>query len=234
MRYFRPLMIGAVSMSILVTSGGEVLAQSQKQNPNRKKARWDVVKMAADVGGIALGAATLNPFIVGVSSGALVRNSYRLGKHTIGGQGNPTTTAPTSIAQPESLVAVPGRLGYFYYPSNPNQLYVDANAPARITVVIANMAKDGRTVRYSVSGTDYAIPPGYSQLVIAFAGSIISYDRVDTAGTEMFTLTDGAYEFRASEQGWRLYATGQTVANVAKAKSDARPTEASKSAAAVR
>ena len=227
-------MIGAVSMSILVTSGGEVLAQSENQNSNRKKAKWDRVKMVVDVGGIALGAVTFNPVMVGMCSAALIRNTYQLGKHSAGGQRNPTTTAPTSIAQPESLVAVPGRPGYLYYPSNPNQLYFDASAVARIKVLIANTAKDGRTIRYSVSGTDFEIPPGYSQVVVAPAGSIISYDRGDKVGTEMFTLTDGAYEFRTSEQGWRFYATNPNMANVAKAKSDAGPTDASKPPVAVR
>ena len=230
MKSIGALMIGAVSMTLLITSGGEASAQSGNTNPNRKKARWDRVGIVASVGGIALGVVTLKPDIVGISSASLIGSTYRLGKHSAGGQRNSTTTAPTSIAQPESLVAVPGRPGYLYYPSNPNQLYFDANAVTQINVLIANTAKDGRTIRYSISGTDYEIPPGYSRVLAAPAGSTISYDRGDKVGTEMFTLKDGTYEFRRSEQGWRFYAINP---DVAKAKTAAKPTEASKSTSAL-
>ena len=248
MKTMGALMFGVVSMIIIVASGGEVSAQSEDQNTHRKKARWAGARMVVDAGGIVLGAATFNPILFGVSTGALGANAVQLGMHSVGARRDATTsTAPKSLAQPESLVAVPGRPGYFYYPSNPNQLYFDANAaatpepmqarlpePARINVLIANTAKDGRSIRYSVSGTDYEVPAGYIQALVAPAGSIISYDRGDKVGTEMFTLTGGTYEFRTAEQGWRFYATNPNTANVAKAKSDARPADARKLAAAIR
>ena len=248
MKTLGALMIGAVSMTIVVASGGEVSAQGEDQATNRKKARWDRVKMVVDVGGMALGDGDIQSGPPRREYRRLGRNVYQYGKHSARAQRDATTsTAPTSIAQPESLVAVPGRPGYFYYPSNPNQLYFDANAaatpepmqarlpePARINVLIANTAKDGRSIRYSVSGTDYEVPAGYIQALTAPAGSILSYDRGEKVGTEMFTLTDGTYEFRTAEQGWRFYATNPNTANVAKARSDARPAEARKPAAAVR
>jgi hypothetical protein len=214
------LMIGAVSMIIIVTSGGMVSAQGEEQNPNRRKARWDGAKMVVDTGGIALGVVTLNPAIVGLSTGRLIRNTYQLGKHTAGARRDPTTTNPTApspIAAPEAPVAVPGRPGYFYYPSNPNQLYFDANAVARINVRIANRAKDGRTIRYTVSGTPYEIPPGYTQALTTPAGSIISFERGDSAGAERFLLAEGSYEFRCVEQSWRFYATDGPARKIAEA-----------------
>ena len=231
MKSIGALVIGAVSMTLLVTIGGEASAQGENTYLNRRKAMRDRVGIVESMGGMAIGVVTMNPLIFGDASALLIRNTYRLGKNSARGRRNSTTTAPTSIAQPESLVAVPGRPGYLYYPSNPNQLYLDANAVAQINVQIANTAKDGRTIRYSVSGTDYEIPPGYSRLVVVPAGSTISYDRGDEVGTEMFTLTDGTYEFRTSERGWRFYATNPEVA---KAKSVPRPTEASKPASAPR
>jgi hypothetical protein len=237
MKRMNALLIVAVSMSFFVMSGGEVSAQTESQKQNRRKARWDGVKMVADVGGVVLGVATLNPVIVGVSSGDLLRNTYQLGKHSLAARRDTTSYAPQAVAQPESLVAVPGRPGYFYYPSNPNQLYFDATAVKQIKVLIANKAKDGQTIRYSISGTAYEVPPGYGQLLVAPAGSMISFDRGDKLGIEMFTLTDGTFEFRKSEAGWRFYATDPNlpnVANLAKAKSESKPTETSKPPAVVR
>jgi hypothetical protein len=262
MKSINALIIGTVSIAFVVAGGGAAAAQSQDQDASKKKARWDRVKMVADVGGMAvgvggmaLGAVAFNPVVVGLgaasfgaSTASLGVHSYQLVKHSNAEQGNATTSAaPTNYAQTESLLAVPGRPGYFYYPSNPNQLYFDANAaaaaepmqakipePARINVLIANTAKDGRIIHYSVSGTSYSVPPGYIQALTAPAGSIIAYDRGDQAGTEQFTLTDGTYEFRTAEQGWRFYTTNPALANVAKSKSDTKPTEASKLAATVR
>ncbi len=264
MKSLDALLIGTVSMAFVVASGGEASAQSQNQNPNQKKLKRDRVKMAMDVGGIALGAggmalgvATLNPIAAGLGAASIGAGTGSLGRHTYqyvkdhdSGQGGATaTTATTNYAQTESLVAVPGRPGYFYYPSNPNQLYFDANAaaaaeptqaripqPAPINVMIANTAKDGRTVRYTVSGTPYEVPPGYIQVLTAPEGSVIAYDRGDAVGVEQFTLTPGAYEFRTAEQGWRFYSTTPTTATAAKTKANdvATPSEATKPAVAVR
>ncbi len=266
MKSFDALLIGTVSMAFVVASGGEASAQSQSpdQNPNQKKTlRRDRIKMAADVGGMTLGAggfllgvATFNPLLAGagaagfgVGTGSLGRHTYQYVKDRNSGQGDATTstasTASPNYAQTESLVAVAGRPGYFYYPSNPNQLYFDANAaaaaepmqaripqPAPINVLIVNTAKDGRTVRYTVSGTPYEVPPGYIQVLTAPEGSVIAYDRGDAVGVEQFTLTPGSYEFRTAEQGWRFYSTTPTTATVAKTKANdiARPSEATKPA----
>jgi hypothetical protein len=264
MKFLDALLIGTVSMAFFGASGGEASAQSQSQNqnPNQKKLRRDRVKMAADVGsmalgvgGIALGVVSFNPAVAGLGAASLGVGTASLGRHTYqyvkrrdSGQGGATASpATTNDAQTESLVAVPGRPGYSYYPSNPNQLYFDANAaaaaeavqaripqPAPINVVIANTAKDGRTVRYTVSGTPYEVPPGYIQVLTAPQGSVIAYDRGDAVGVEQFTLASGAYEFRTAEQGWRFYSMTPTTATVGKAKDVPRPTEATRAAVEVR
>ena len=241
--------IGAVCIT-LILAGGEASAQGDEQAANRKKLKWDGLKMVGDLGGMTVGVFTLNPVVFGLSTASLGVHSYQFGRHAAGAQSNPSTsTAPTETAPTGSLVAIPGRPGYFYYPSNPNQLYYDANAasaaatpepmqarlpePARIKVLIANTAKDGRAVRYSVSGTDYEVPAGYIQALDAPAGSIIAYDRGDKLGTEKFLLTTGTYEFRTAEQGWRFYATNPDAANLARAKAKA-DADAAKPAVVVR
>jgi hypothetical protein len=232
MKSIHTFLIGTVSLALVAAGGGEASAQDQYQYSNQKKLRRDRMKIALDAGGMALGAggfvlgaATFNPVLVGfgtasfgASTGALGVHTYRYVKDKNAGQG--TATARTNDAQVESLVAVPGRPGYWYYPSNPNQLYFDGNAaaasepaqvtitrPAPIHVMIANAARNGRTVRYTVSGTPFEIPPGYIQVLTAPTGSIIAFDRGDVAGVARFTLNSGAYDFRTVEQSWRFYST---------------------------
>ena len=84
--------------------------------------------------------------------------------------------------------------------------------PARINVRIANTAKDGRTIHYTVADTPYSVPPGYTQVLATPEGSVIAYDRGGDAGLERFTLADGDYEFRTADQGWRFYNTSQPKA----------------------
>ena len=47
--------------------------------------------------------------------------------------------------------------------------------PARINVRIANTAKDGRTIHYTVDGTPYSVPPGYTQALATPEGPRIEY-----------------------------------------------------------
>jgi hypothetical protein len=243
MRYLDKRMIVAVSLALIIGSGGAASAQDDS-DPNRltKYKAW----MGLGAGEIVLGMATFNPVGVGIGVGTLARGTYEHRKHRLAGEAA-AASATANVTQPEALVAVPDRPGYFYYPSNPNQLYFSASAvaasepmqakipePARIKVLIVNKAKDGRTIRYTVSGTPYEIPPGYMQALDTPAGSVIAYDRGDKVGTERFVLTAGNYEFRTADQGWRFYASTPSTATVAKAKETVKPAEDQKPAVAVR
>lgn len=168
--------------------------------------------------------------------GAMGGHAYQYGKHKAQARDGATGTTNAVAQQPEAPVGVPGRPGYFSYPSNPNQLYYDAALatatdpsqaklpePARINVRIANTAKDGRPIQYTVDGTPYSVPPGYTQVLATPEGSVIAYHREGDAGLERFTLAEGDYEFRPADQGWRFYNTSQPKAAVAKSADPSKP-----------
>jgi hypothetical protein len=167
----------------------------------------------------------------------------------------------------QSLVAHPQYPGYYYYPSQPGQLYyyqtqqpapaqasfVGPPAPATyigspgqgpvpatyvgppgqgassnlgpvgmasanpvtfnvapplrtITVFIANPADTGVPINFAIDGTAYNVPSGYTQRLNGTSSSIIEFDRGELFGDGRYTLSDGSYEFRyTNEKGWELY-----------------------------
>jgi hypothetical protein len=227
------LMMGVHGLILILATSRDASAQlfsRHNSTAEERELRRDRRKMIGDVGGVAIGAATLNPLIAGVSAAKLGWHKIQYNKHKEQAQADAgeTTAAPASAWAPGTLVAVPGRPGYFYDPANPNQLYVVPASvpdpmqarvaePARINVRIVNQAKDGRTIRYTVSGAPYEVPPGYTQVLTTPAGSIISFERGDSAGAERFLLAEGSYEFRRVEQGWRFYATDGPAREIAEA-----------------
>jgi hypothetical protein len=154
----------------------------------------------------------------------------------------------------QSLVPHPQYPGYYYYPSQPGQLYsyqtqqpapaqasfVGPPAPATyvgppgqggssnlgpvgmasanpvtfnvapplrtITVFIANPADTGVPINFAIDGTAYNVPSGYTQRLNGTSSSIIEFDRGELFGDGRYTLSDGFYEFRyTNEKGWELY-----------------------------
>ena len=208
---------------MLLLAGGMIVSAEDKLKKDR-------LNMAKDVGIIAIGTARGNVGVALLGSAKLGVDTFKYRRH-IGqaqeGQSGATTSSPPG--QAESLLPVPQRPGYYYYPSNPNQLYVDpaqaaepmkarirpVEAPTdRITVRIANTAKDGRSINYTVDGATFSIAPGTSQTLDAAPGAVISYDRGDRPGAERYSLVEGTYEFRSVDAGWHFYNLnpGRTVA----------------------
>ena len=228
------LRMGVHGLILILATSPDASAQffsKDNSTAEERELRRDRRKIFSDVGGVALSAATLNPIGVGFSTAMLGWHKIQYNKHKDQAQGDPgaaTTPAASPAPAPGTLVDVPGRPGYFHDPSNPNQLYVGP-APApdpmqarvaespRIHVRIANRAKDGRTIRYTVSGTPYEVPPGYTQVLTTPAGSILSFERGDSTVAERFLLAEGSYEFRQAEPGWRFYATDGPAREIAKA-----------------
>ncbi len=159
----------------------------------------------------------------------------------------------------QSLVPHPQYPGYFYYPSQPGQLYYYQNQPPAqaqgpapasfvgppapsayntgaaapqptyvgptggiatanpvtfniapplrtITVFINNPVETGVPINFAIDGTAYNVPSGYTQRLNGTSSSVIEFDRGDLFGDGRYTLSDGSYEFRyTNDKGWELY-----------------------------
>jgi hypothetical protein len=75
-----------------------------------------------------------------------------------------------------------------------------------ITVFIANPADTGVPINFAIDGTAYNVPSGYTQRLNGTSSSVIEFDRGDLFGDARYTLSDGSYEFRyTNDKGWELF-----------------------------
>jgi hypothetical protein len=225
---------------LLLGSLSEAQAEDKLKKDRRHMAA-SVGVMAASTGAMAAGVFTLNPLAFelglvgfGAGTGGLGRSAI---EHRIHRKQAEREQAAASVGPVESLVLVPGRPGYFYYPSNPNQLYFDpaqvsdpmqaqivppvAPVVERISVRIANPSKVGRAIDCTVDGAPFSIPSGMVLSVTATRQAVISYDRGDRPEPDRYTLDEGDYEFRTVDNGRGLYRLKQPLA-VATVPSDAK------------
>ncbi len=135
----------------------------------------------------------------------------------------------------QALQPHPQYPGYFYYPSQPGQLYYDPTAPSAaggavpaaglgtvlavagtypgnvappvrsIQVQVANTGESGVAVNFAIDGVAYSVPGGFTQRVAATAASVVEFDRGEPFGGARYGLSDGPYEFRPTDRGWELY-----------------------------
>jgi hypothetical protein len=149
----------------------------------------------------------------------------RTGRHF-----GPTPPLPQLIALSAVLVPHPQYPGYGYDPSDPTQLYqLPQPAPvlnpapgggasshpspgstpapttrAQVSVVIRNPEQAGMAVNYVVDGFAYKTASGGLQRLVVGPSSTIRYDRGGAFGVQRYALSEGVYEFRASDTGWAL------------------------------
>ena len=234
----RMLVIASIQCGVLL-HGSLCAAQAEdKVKKDRRRMATSAGVMAASVGVTAAGVVTLNPIAVGLGmygfgagTGSLGRSAIQHRIHRKQAESDQVAGSAAAVVGPvESLTPIPGRPGYFYYPSNPTQLYFDpaqvsdpmqariaeeaATASRRITVRIANPSKDGPAIDCQVDGTAFSIPPGMLLSVNTVDGAVISYDRGDSPGVARYRLVEGDYEFRSVENGRRFYTStpARTVA----------------------
>jgi hypothetical protein len=213
--------------SLLITSSTGLNADDRLKKDRRRMA-VGAVTVAASPLVMGAGVVTFNPVIAGAGVAMFTAGSGLFG---VGGGGYivhkmqdrraQEALANSRPTQFETLVPVPQRPGYYYDPSNPNQLYVDQNqatapmqakidaptvsTPSRVTIKIANAAKDGRSIECAVDGTRFSVPPGYTQTLDAAPGAVISYDSGNGTAIERYTLNEGSYEFQSVENTWKFY-----------------------------
>ncbi len=234
----RMRVMASIQCGVLLFGSLGAAQTEDKVKKDRRHMVTSVGVMAASTGMMAAGVLTLNPIVAGLGMYGFGAGTGGLGAATIqhrihrkqAERDQAAGSAAAAVGPVESLVPVPGRPGYLYYPSNPNQLYFDpaqvsdpmqarvaeepAPAPKPITVRIANPAKDGPAIDCMVGGTAFSIPPGRLLVVDAVPGAVISYDRGDGTGLDRYSLVEGSYEFRSVDKRLRIYSSSpaRTVA----------------------
>jgi hypothetical protein len=112
--------------------------------------------------------------------------------------------------------------GYYYYPSYSygGQIYsntpsyqsgssIATNSPPMRTgsggdVVIMNSQENGTALNYSLNGQHYTIQPGQTQRVSNDRQWIVEFDRGSGEGSARYTLNEGKFKFKSTENGWEL------------------------------
>jgi hypothetical protein len=61
------------------------------------------------------------------------------------------------------------------------------------------------TLNYTLNGTVYPIPPGYSQTLVEDRPWTIQFSRGAGFGEARYGLESGVYTFGNSDHGWELY-----------------------------
>ncbi len=221
--------VSAILVGSLLISSSTGLHADDRLKKDRRRMALGMVSVAASPVVMTAGVFSFNPVIAGTGMAMLGGGAGLMG---VGGAGYISHkreerraregSANDQPAQFEALVAVPGQPGYYYYPSNPNQLYVDPSqvadpvpamiaapqpaTPDLIMLRIANKAKDGRSIDCAVNGLRFSVPPGYTQTLTAAPGAVISFETGNNEGAiEHYTLAEGSYEFRSDENIWRFY-----------------------------
>ena len=84
---------------------------------------------------------------------------------------------------------------------------VPNNPPMRTgggDVIIENSAENASTVNYSLNGNNYTIQPGQTQRIANDRQWVVEFDRGEGQGTARYTLSEGRFRFKPTEQGWEL------------------------------
>ena len=74
-----------------------------------------------------------------------------------------------------------------------------------IPVTISNAEPAGAGVAFSIDGLTHQAPAGSRQDLNVAPDSHITYDGGGSVGERRYRITQGAYEFRMTPQGWALY-----------------------------
>ena len=77
---------------------------------------------------------------------------------------------------------------------------------------LVNPAETQTTLGFAVNGQAYTLEAGQSQDVQINSGAVIEFDRGSDNQTGRYTLTEGAYRFGSTPQGWELFRGDATSA----------------------
>jgi hypothetical protein len=72
-------------------------------------------------------------------------------------------------------------------------------------IKITNPATNSVTLSYTLDGTAYTIPPGYSQDLREDRAWVIEFSRGANLNPIQYGLQSGLYSFTSTNQGWELY-----------------------------
>jgi hypothetical protein len=72
-------------------------------------------------------------------------------------------------------------------------------------IKITNPAANNVTLSYTLDGTAYTIPPGYSQDLREDRAWVIQFSRGANLNPVQYGLQSGLYSFTSTNQGWELY-----------------------------
>ena len=72
-------------------------------------------------------------------------------------------------------------------------------------ITITNPATNNVTLSYTLDGTAYTIPPGYSQELREDRAWVIQFSRGANLGQAEYGLQSGLYSFTSTDHGWELY-----------------------------
>jgi len=82
-----------------------------------------------------------------------------------------------------------------------------APLPSTVTIVrITNPLETQTTLGFAVNGRAYSLDAGKTQELQLTDGAVIEFDRGSENATGRYTLSEGAYHFASTPQGWELYA----------------------------
>ena len=113
--------------------------------------------------------------------------------------------------------------GYGYYRDTPyvaDRPIYENPLPSGQPIKIMNPAANGVTLSYTLNGTQYTIPPGYSQELVKDRDWAIGFSRGGHFGEAQYGLEPGVYSFSASDHGWELYRGAFTQSGPAMAPSN--------------
>lgn len=72
-------------------------------------------------------------------------------------------------------------------------------------IKIVNPVKNNMTVNYTLDGTEFTIPPGYSQNLQEDRAWVIEFSRGTDLEQVQYGLQSGVYTFAVTDQGLELY-----------------------------
>lgn len=80
-------------------------------------------------------------------------------------------------------------------------------------VIIENSTDNAAALNYSLNGNNYTIQPGQTQRIANDRQWIVEFDRGSNQGSARYSLSEGKFKFKSTEQGWELVRTAtQTTA----------------------
>jgi len=87
-------------------------------------------------------------------------------------------------------------------------------------IVIENLNENGTAINYSLNGNNYTIQPGQTQRITNDRQWVVEFDRGTGQGTGRYTLSEGRFKFKSTDQGWELV---RAVDQSATTQSTAKP-----------